>query len=102
MACVAAPSHGARAKENVLGAHLRDHIGMGAHEDPRGCDAGQHPVQVRPIVTIHDRIDPDQHAVDAHELLSQLLDSVSNIGCSLDRNALFGKGRSGPSKARVL
>ena len=102
MARVAAPSHGPRAKENVLGTHLRDHVGMGAHEHAGGCDVGQHLVQVRPVATIDDRIDPDQHAVDAHELLAQPLDIVGNIGCSLDRDTLFGKRRSSPGKARIL
>jgi hypothetical protein len=75
---------------------------MGAHEHARGCDVGQHLVQVRPVATIHDRIDPDQHAVDAHKLLAQPLDIVGDIGRPLDRDALFGKRRSSPGKARVL
>ena len=75
---------------------------MGAHEHAGGCDVGQHLVQVRPVATIDDRIDPDQHAVDAHELLAQPLDIVGNIGCSLDRDTLFGKRRSSPGKAGIL
>jgi hypothetical protein len=75
---------------------------MSAHEHAGGCDIGQHLVQVCPVATVDDRIDPDQHTVDAHELLAQRLDIVGNIGCSLDRNALLGKRRSSPGKARFL
>ena len=102
VARVAAPSHGPRAKEYVLGTHLRDHVGMGADEHAGGCDVGQHLVQVHPVATIDDGIDPDQDAVDAHELLAQPLDIVGNIGRSLDRDALFGKRRSSPGKAGIL
>src|SRR5262245_11430911 len=75
---------------------------MGAHEDAGGRNLGQYIIQGRPVATIDDRIDPDQYAVDAHELLSQVLDSVSKIGCRLDRDTFFGKRSSSPGKARVF
>jgi hypothetical protein len=39
---------------------------------------------------------------NAHQLLAQPLDIVGGIGCTLDRDALFGKRRSSPGEARVL
>src|SRR5262249_34868477 len=41
VAGIATPSHAPGAVENLLGAHLRDHVGMRAHEHAAGCDVGQ-------------------------------------------------------------
>jgi hypothetical protein len=40
-----------------------DHIGTDMETTGGSFDVGQHLVQVRPVATIHDRVDPDLHAV---------------------------------------
>src|SRR5262245_30975235 len=75
---------------------------MRAHEHAGGCDFAQHFIQDRPVTTIDDWVDPNQRAVDTHELRTQLLDSVVDIGCTLHVDALVCKRRSNPGKARVL
>src|SRR5262249_56058961 len=76
--------------------------GMRAHKHAGACDFAQHFIQDRPVTTIDDRVDPNQHAVDTHELRTQLLDIVIDIGCTLHVDALVCKRRSNPGKARVL
>src|SRR5262249_28369118 len=59
---VAAPAHRAGTMEHLLGAHLEDHIGMGAHPDAARRDLAQQCVEIGAVAPLVDGVDPDEHA----------------------------------------
>ena len=54
--------------EHLLGAHLEDHIGMGAHPDAARRDLPQQCVEIGAVAPLVDGVDPDEHAIERGEL----------------------------------
>src|SRR5262249_45250889 len=65
---VAAPAHRAGTMEHLLGAHLEDYIGMGAHPDAARRDLAQKRVEINAATPLVNWIDPDEHAIEGAEL----------------------------------
>ena len=100
---VGTPSELARAKEYFLGAHLEDHVGMRADPDSLRRDLMQHRVQLRSIVTVGNRIDPHQDAIEAQQLIADLIDYLVRVhrgfGGNIDPGQSF-KHRAQPCVRR--
>ena len=73
---VGAPAQMLRAVQNFLHAHLEDHIRMRADPDSPGRDVAQHRIE-RPVLLRRNRIDPDEHAIGAQQLLAHLVSESS-------------------------
>ena len=72
---VAAPSHFPGVDEHVLRAELDDDVGMGADEHPGRGDLAQERVKGVARLPVVDGIHPDEGAVEAEQLIAQLLRS---------------------------
>src|SRR5262249_4687691 len=70
---VGAPAEVLGTVENLLGAHLEDHVGMGAHPRPARRNVAQQGVEHGARPAGIERIDPDEHAVEAEELVAHLV-----------------------------
>ena len=71
---------------------------MCADEHAGGRDLGQQSVEDGPVAPIDDWIDPDQHAVDTHELSANVVGIIIVIRRALHHHAGVGKGGSCPGK----
>jgi hypothetical protein len=99
---VAAPAHLAGVEEHVLRTQLHDHIGMRADEDAGARDVAQHGVQRSTRMSVVDRIDPDQRAVDPQQLVAQLVCLHQVVDRGLRVDALRGESGEQGGKAVVL
>src|SRR5262245_37207549 len=54
--------------QHLLGAHLEDYIGMGAHPDAARRDLAQKRVEINAATPLVNWIDPDEHAIEGAEL----------------------------------
>jgi hypothetical protein len=54
--------------QHLLGPHLEDHIGMGAHPNAARRDFAQKCIEIGTIVSLVDGVDPDECAIKLGEL----------------------------------
>jgi hypothetical protein len=77
--------------EHLLGAHLEDHIGMGAHPDAARRDLAQQRVEIGAVAPLVNRIDPDEHAINHGELCAHSVADIVLIDDRFRIDADFGQ-----------
>src|SRR5215472_8015947 len=91
--CVRAPAEMLSAVENLLDAHFENDVGMRADPRPARSDVAQYRVEGLARLALVDRIDPDEHAIGAKQLLAHLVREVlvidGRLGTDADRGELF-------------
>src|SRR5215472_7728717 len=90
---VRAPAEMLGAVENLLDAHFENDVGMRAGPRPARRDVTQQRVERLARLALVDRIDPDEHAIGAKQLLAHLIREVlvidGRLGTDADRGELF-------------
>jgi hypothetical protein len=79
--------------QHLLGAHLEDHIGMGAHPDAACRDLAQQRVEIGAVAPVVNRVDPDEHAVKRGELRAHGVEDIVLVDHRLRIDAEIGERR---------
>jgi hypothetical protein len=79
--------------EDLLGAHLEDHIRMSAYPDASRRDLAQQRVEIITVAPLVDRVDPDEHAVERGKLSAHDLEDIVLIDHRLRIDTGIGECR---------
>src|SRR5215470_18929707 len=90
---VAAPTHRAGTMEHLLGAHLEDHVGMGAHPGAACHDLAQQRVEIDAVAPLVNRVDPDEHAIERGELCARGIEDIVLVDYRFRIDADIGERR---------
>src|SRR5215467_12216776 len=84
---VGAPAHVASPIEHFLRTHLQNQVRMRAHEHAVARHVAQERIERRAVAVLADRIDPDEDAVAAQQLLTHPVGDLVGVDRSLDVEA---------------
>jgi hypothetical protein len=62
--------------EYLLGAHLEDHVGMGADPNAACRDLAQQRVEMGAIAALMNRVYPDEHAIERSQLCPHSVEDI--------------------------
>jgi hypothetical protein len=99
---IATPAHRAGTMEHLLGAHLEDHIGMGAHPDSARRDLAQQRVKIDAAASLVNRVHPDEHAIECGELCAHRVEDIIFVDYWVRIDADIGKRREDGLESAVL
>jgi hypothetical protein len=91
---VGAPAQALGGEQHFLGAHPPDHLGMCRHPDAAAGDRAQQGIQLGAVRTVLHRIHPDQHPIQAQQLVLNCLQGVVEVHDGFDGHIDLGKGLS--------
>jgi hypothetical protein len=88
--------------QHLLGPHLEDHIGMGAHPDAAPRDLAQERVEIGAATPLVNRVDPDEHAIEHGELYARGVKDIVLVDHRFRIDADIGQCREdAPEPARL-
>ena len=61
----ATQKHARGVHEHLLGAHLQNHVWVGAHPHPGLPDVAKQRIELRAVETVLNRVHPDEHSIES-------------------------------------